>query len=182
MSNIGEDKNQEEQGNTGMLTPRIEKVVVNVSLGKSGEPLERAAKILAELTRQNPCRINAKKTIREFGIRKGEPTACFVTLRNQRSEEFLRRALQAIENKIPKHSFDKNGNFSFGIKEHIEFPGTKYDPDLGIIGMDISVSLDKPGYRVKRRHRARSKVGYKHLLKRESAIRFIQDTFGVEVT
>ena len=164
-----------------MRLPRIEKVVVNVSLGISGEPLERAIRIVTELTGQIPCRVKAKKTIRDFGIRSGEHIACFVTLRKEKSEKFLKRALQTVENRIFKHSFDKYGNFSFGIKEHIEFPNTKYDPELGIIGMDISVSLGRPGYRIKRRHHSKSKVGSKHILKSEDAIQFIQDRFGVEI-
>jgi len=63
-----------------MLKPRIEKVVVNVSVGRSGEPLERAMRIIEELTGQKPGVRQAKKTIREFGIRKKEPIACLVTL------------------------------------------------------------------------------------------------------
>jgi len=164
-----------------MLKPRIEKVVVNISVGKSGEPLEKASKILEELTGQKPCRRKAKKTIRDFGIRRGEPIACLVTLRGGRAEEFLKKAFQAVDNKIQSRSFDKLGNFSFGIKEHIEIPGTTYKPELGITGMDICVSMERPGYRVKRRRRARSKVGSSHLLTREESILFVQEKFGVEV-
>jgi len=165
-----------------MLKPRIEKVVVNVSVGKSGEPLENASKILEELTGQKPCRRKAKKTIRDFGIRRGEPIACLVTLRGERAKEFLRKAFQAVENKISSRSFDELGNFSFGIKEHIEIPGTKYKPELGIIGMDVCVSIEKPGYRIKRRRRVRSKIGSSHLLTPEESILFLKEEFGVEVT
>jgi len=52
-----------------MLKPKIEKVVVNLNVGKSGEPLEKAAKVLKELTDQDPVKKKAKKTIRDFGIR-----------------------------------------------------------------------------------------------------------------
>jgi len=164
-----------------MLKPRIGKVVINASVGKSGEPLENAAKILENLTGQKPSRRKAKKTIRDFGIRRGEPISCVVTLRGRKAEEFLRKAFYAVENKISEKSFDEFGNFSFGIREHIELPGTKYDPDLGIIGMDVCVSMERPGYRVKRRRRARSKVGSSHLLTREESILFIKDKFGVEI-
>ncbi|MCK4424408.1 50S ribosomal protein L5, partial [Candidatus Bathyarchaeota archaeon] len=102
-----------------MLKPRIEKVVVNMSVGKSGEPLEKAARVLKDLTGQNPCKRKARKTVRDFGIRKGEPIACIVTLRKQRAVEFLKKALTVLDNKISKDCFDKQGNFSFGIKEHI---------------------------------------------------------------
>jgi large subunit ribosomal protein L5 len=164
-----------------MLKPRIEKVTVNTSVGQSGKPLEQAATILQQLTDQKPSRRQAKKTIREFGIRKGESVACLVTLRKEKAEEFLRKALQAVENKLSKYCFDLQGNFAFGIKEHIDIPGTKYVPQLGIHGMDISVSLGRAGYRVKRRHRVKSKIGKNHLLTTEEAVLFIKDEFDVEI-
>ena len=165
-----------------MLKPRIEKVTVNMSVGQSGKPLEQAATILQQLTNQKPSRRQAKKTIREFGIRKGESIACLVTLRKEKAEEFLRKALQAVENKLSKYCFDRQGNFSFGIKEHIDIAGTKYVPELGIHGMDVSVSLGRAGYRVKHRHRAKSKIGKDHLLTADEAILFIKDEFDVEIT
>ena len=164
-----------------MLKPRIEKVTVNISVGKSGEPLEKAMKILEELTGQKPCTRRARKTIRDFGIRRGEPIACLVTLRKERSEVFLKRAIQAVENRISKSSFDHLGNFSFGIKEHIDIPGTKYVPELGIIGMDITVALERPGYRVKRRRHAKSRIGSDHLLTAEESMLFMKEKYGVEI-
>jgi large subunit ribosomal protein L5 len=164
-----------------MLKTKIEKVTVNISVGKSGEPLEKASTILKQLTDQKPCKRKAKKTIRDFGIRKGEPIACLVTLRGEKAKTFLTKALKAVDNKISKGSFDMHGNFSFGIKEHIDIPGTKYTPQLGIFGMDISVSLGRAGYRVNRRHRAKSKIGKKHLLKTEETISFVKEEFGVEI-
>ena len=172
---------REELTKNPMLKPRIEKVTVNMSVGKSGTPLEQAATILQQLTNQKPSRRQAKKTIREFGIRKGESIACLVTLRKEKAEEFLRKALQAVDNKLSKYCFDRQGNFSFGIKEHIEIPGTKYMPELGIHGMDVSVSLGRAGYRVKRRPRVKSKIGKDHLLTADEAILFIKDEFDVEI-
>jgi len=161
---------------------RIEKVSVNVCVGKSGEPLEKAIKILSNLTGQKPCVRRAKRTIKDFGIRKGEPIACMVTLRKQAAISFLKKALEAVGNKLKKSSFDKYGNFSFGIKEHIDIPGVKYDPNLGMIGIDVCVSLERPGFRIKRRAIKKSKVGKKHLISKEEAIHFVESTFGVEVT
>ncbi|RJS91122.1 50S ribosomal protein L5 [Candidatus Bathyarchaeota archaeon] len=172
----------EQKNENPMLKPRIEKVVINCSVGRSGEPLEKAMKILEELTGQKPCIRKAKKTIRDFGIRRKEPIACVVTLRGEKAKAFLSRALQAVDNRISKSSFDKYGNFTFGIKEHIDIPGTKYSPELGIIGMDVSVAMERPGYRVKRRRRARSKVGSEHLLSPDEVISFIRDEFNVEIT
>jgi len=164
-----------------MLKPRIEKVIVNMSVGKSGEPLEKATKVLEQLTGQKPSKRKAKKTIRDFGIRKGESIACLVTLREEKAKEFLKRALQSVEGKLSKERFDRYGNFSFGIKEHIDIPGTKYIPELGIHGMNVSVAISRPGQRVKHRHRGKSRVGIKHRLNPEEGIAFVQDVFGIEV-
>ena len=164
-----------------MLKPLIEKVTVNMSVGQSGAPLEQAVTVMKQLTKQEPSKRKAKRTIREFGIRKGESIACLVTLRDEKAEEFLRKAFYAVDKKLSKYCFDRLGNFSFGIKEHIEIPGTKYDPTLGIHGMDVSVSLGRAGYRVKRRHRIKSKIGKDHLLTPNEAILFIKDEFDVEI-
>ncbi|MEM3027652.1 MAG: 50S ribosomal protein L5 [Candidatus Bathyarchaeia archaeon] len=164
-----------------MLQPRIEKVVVNISVGASGEPLERAKAILNQLTGAKPYERRAKKTIREFGIRKGEPIACLVTLRRQKALDFLKRAIEAIGNRLPSSSFDYLGNVSFGIKSHLDFPGIRYDPKLGTVGMDVCVSVARPGYRVARR-RISSRIGKKHRVTKEEAIRFFKETLGVEIT
>jgi len=181
MSMEGSGHGAERSYENPMLKPRIEKVVINCCVGKSGEPLEKAMKILQELTGQKPSIRRAKKTIKDFGIRRKEPIACVVTLRGERAREFLTRAFQAVDNRISRSSFDKMGNFSFGIKEHIDIPGVKYDPELGIIGMDVSVVLERPGFRVKRRRRARTKVGTEHLLSPDEAISFIREEFNVEI-
>jgi large subunit ribosomal protein L5 len=164
-----------------MLKPRIEKVVVNLNVGKSGEPLERASEVLKELTNQTPVKKKAKKTIRDFGIRQGEPIACVVTLRKQRAIDFLKKVLPVVDHKISRSSFDKQGNFAFGIKEHIEIAGVKYDPDVGIFGMDVCVSMSRPGYRVKNRRKEKARIGAKHVLTPEEATVFAKHTLGVEI-
>ncbi len=165
-----------------MLKPKIGKVVVNISVGKSGEPLEKATKVLKELTGQTSCKRKAKKTIRDFGIRKGEPIACIVTLRGQKAMEFLKKVLPVTDNKLSRKCFDRYGNFSFGIKEHIELPGVKYDPEVGIFGMDVCVSISRPGYRVRNRRREKAKISSKHILNPEEAIVIAKDALGIEVT
>ncbi len=164
-----------------MLKPKIGKVVVNIGVGKSGEPLEKAIKVLSELTGQEPGKRKAKESIRDFGTRKGEPIACIVTLRGQNIIEFLNKVLPVIDRKISKKSFDQFGSFSFGIKEHIEIQGVKYDPDIGIFGMDVCVTMIRSGYRVKNRRRKRAKIGSKHILTPEESMTFVRDTLGVEI-
>jgi len=160
---------------------RIGKVVVNMAVGTSGEKLAKAATVLEALTGQKPSFRKAKKTIKEFGIRKGENIACVVTLRKNKAMEFLKRALEAVDYKIKRSSFDEYGNFSFGIKEHISLPGVKYDPMLGIFGFDVCVTIERPGYRVMRRRRKRSDIGKNHRVTREESIKFVQELLGVKV-
>ncbi len=169
------------EGPRSMRGLHIGKVVVNISSGQSGEPLDKAMTILQSLTGQQPSTRRAKQTIRTFGIRKGEPIACIVTLRGERAEEFLKQAFAGIRNRLNMRSFDQQGNFAFGIKEHIDIPGQRYDPNLGIIGMDVMATVVRPGYRVARRRRMRSRVGHSHRVTREESIEFIKQSFGVEV-
>jgi large subunit ribosomal protein L5 len=160
---------------------RIEKVIVNCSVGEAGARLERAAKILEMLTGQKPSIRKARKTIKGFGIHKGEPIAAMVTLRKERAIEFLRRAFEAVRNTIKAESFDEYGNFAFGVKEHLDMPGTKYDPELGIIGFDVIVHVSRPGIRVTRRRIRRSRIPRSHRPTREEAIEFVKREFGVSV-
>jgi large subunit ribosomal protein L5 len=164
-----------------MLKPRIDKVVVNLNVGKSGEPLEKANSVLKEITGQIPVKRKAKKTIRDFGIREGESIAVVVTLRKQKAVDFLKKILPVVDNKVAKRAFDELGNFSFGLKEHIEIPGVKYDPEIGIFGMDVCVAVNRPGQRIKIRRKQKQSVGPKHLLTPEESIVFIKQTLGVEI-
>lgn len=164
-----------------MLKPLIEKVVVNLNVGKSGEPLEKANKVLKEITGQTPVKRKAKKTIRDFGIREGESIAVVVTLRKQKAIDFLKKVLPVVDNKVSKSSFDVRGNFAFGLKEHIEIPGVKYDPEIGIFGMDICVSINRPGHRVSIRRKEKQAIGRKHVLTPEESIIFVKQTLGVQI-
>jgi large subunit ribosomal protein L5 len=159
----------------------IGKVVVNITVGESGEPLNRAMTLLENLTEQKPVQRRAKQTIRTWGIRRNEPIACMVTLRREKAENFLKKTFPAIGNRINPRSFDRQGNFAFGISEHIDIPGQRYDPNLGIIGMDIMATVERPGYRVTRKRRAKSRMSQSHRVTREESIEFIKQSFGVEV-
>ena len=162
-----------------MKNLKIGKVVVNISVGASGTPLSNAMSILEGMTGQAPSTRAAKMTIRQWSIRKGEPMACAVTLRGELADAFLQKAFTAVRHKINPRSFDKNGNFAFGIREHIDVPGTRYDPQTGIIGMDVMATVERPGYRVNRRKRAQSKVGTSHRVTPDESREFISETYGV---
>ncbi len=164
-----------------MLRPRIAKVTVNIGVGESGERLQKAARVLEMLTGQKPSVRRAKRTIRDFGIRKGEPIAVMVTLRREKAIEFLRKALQAVGNKLRASQFDEFGNVAFGIKEHITIPGVRYDPEIGVFGMDVVVTVERPGYRVARRRRARSRIPRRHRVTKEESMVLLHELFGVVI-
>ena len=159
----------------------VDKVVVNIGVGKSGEPLEKAKRALQELTGQLPAVRGARKTVRDFGIHKGEPIGTMVTMRRMPALEFLKRVIAAKGNTLKESSFDGFGNISMGIREHIDIPGTKYNPEIGIFGMDISVVLARPGYRVARRSRKTGTIGRDHRIAKQEAIGFFKENFGVQV-
>ncbi|MEM4142400.1 MAG: 50S ribosomal protein L5 [Thermoplasmata archaeon] len=150
----------------------IDKVVINIGVGEGGEKLERAKKVLEILTGRKPIQTIAKRTIRDFKV----------TLRNEEAENFLKRALWVKNFKIPQYSFDSGGNLNFGIKDYTSFEGIKYDPEIGIFGMDISVNFKrKCGFRIERRVVNRKKLPKKERISREEAMEFIKKKFGVEI-
>lgn len=165
----------------GMRTVRIAKLVLNIGVGRSGEAIERARRVIEDLVKQKASSRKAKKSIRDFGVHKGEPIGMMVTLRGPKASEILKLLFRARENKVPASAFDDFGNCSFGIKEHIEIPGVRYSPDIGIFGMNVSAVLERPGYRVARRSRAAGKIGKSHRVAKEESIAFFKENFGIEV-
>ena len=164
-----------------MTELRVGKVVVNIGLGKSGEAIERGKRVLEQVTGQKPAQTRAKKAVRDFGIHKGEPIGVVVTVRGKETAKLIDKLTAAREKKLPESCFDARGSVSFGIKEHIEIPGTRYDPEIGILGMNVSVLLERPGYSVSRRSRRTSRVGKAHRVTREDSIRYFKEKFGVTV-
>lgn len=163
-----------------MREPQIAKVVVDICVG-GGETLERAATILKNLTGQTPVQSKAHQTIRDFGIRKREPIAVRVTLRHQKAREFLARALKAKDDVLLIKNWDLDGNFAFGISEHIDIPDVKYDPQLGVQGMNITVCIERRGFRVKRRRMKRSRVPYRHRVTPEESMVLVRRDFGIQI-
>jgi large subunit ribosomal protein L5 len=160
---------------------RIEKVVLNIGAGGGGDKLANAEKVLERIAKQKPARTYAKKAVRDWGVKLGSPIGCVVTLRGKRAVETLNRLLDAVERRVKKKSFDNGGNFAFGIKEHIDIPGISYDPELGVFGLDVCVTLMRPGYRIRRRRRLTRPIPPSHRITQEEAINFVSSKFGVQV-
>ena len=159
----------------------LAKVVLNMGVGKSGEPIEIGKKTLVQITGKKPNARNAKKSQRDWGVRKGEPIGVAVTVRGNDAKELLKKLLVAKDNQINGKAFDNEGNLSFGIKEHIDIPGIKYEPQIGILGLEVSVSLARPGFSVKLRSERKAKIGKNHRITKNDAIKFLTEEFGVKI-
>lgn len=164
-----------------MQKVHVDKVIIHMGVGESGEKLVKAENIIQNISGQKSVRTIAKRTQPAFGIRKGQPIGCKVCLRGKAAEDFVATALEIVEKKLFASQFDKSGNFAFGIEEHTDFPGQSYDPMIGIYGMDINVVLEKKGIRIARRSIQTRKLPEKQRVSREEAVRFMQEEFGVEV-
>jgi large subunit ribosomal protein L5 len=162
-----------------MREPRIEKVVVHMGVGQGGRELADAEEILEEIAGQQPVRTTAKETVGEFNIRQGDPIGAKVTLRDAAAREFLETALPLVE--LSESQFDETGNFSFGVEEHTDFPSQEYDPSIGIYGLDVTVNLVRPGYRVRKRDKASRSIPASHRLNPADAVAYVEANFDVEV-
>jgi len=163
-----------------MRSIRIEKLVINICVGESGDKLTKAARVLSDLTDQEPVMSVARLTVRTFGIRRNEKIACHVTVRGKKAEEILRKGLDVHEYMLKDSSFSQTGNFGFGIQEHIDL-GLKYDPSVGIYGMDFFVVLARPGFRVAHKKRGRSRVGVSQRISKEQAQKWFVSTMQGEI-
>ena len=160
---------------------RLEKVVLNMGLGKPGDAVEIAKKALEQITGRKVNDRPAKKAIRDWGVRKGEPIGAAVTIRGDDGKELLKRLLEAKGNRINGRSFDSTGNVSFGILEHIDIPGIKYDPKIGILGLNIVVRLTRPGFSITTRSKHKASVGKHHRITPDEAKAYLTKEFGASV-
>ena len=173
-------KVESEQKKT-LFSPKIEKVTINIGVGEAGERLKKAETVLQNITKHKPIQTLSKTTNKDWGIRKQMPIGCKVTLRGKEAQEFLKDALSTRQNKMSDYSFDDQGNLAFGIPDHTIFKSQKYDPSIGIFGMDICITMHKPGFRVKHRRVAPGKIPNRHKVKREETMKFFSEKFNVEV-
>jgi large subunit ribosomal protein L5 len=159
----------------------VEKITLNIGVGTAGETLEKAKKLLVKFTEQKPVETKSIKRIPAWDLKKGTSIGAKVTLRGKKAEETLNRCLDAVERKIKKRSFAEGGNVSFGVREYIDIPGFKYDPDIGMFGFDVCITLKKWGYRIGKRKLKKAGMPARHILKKDEAIDFMVKKFNVEV-
>ena len=157
---------------------RIEKLTFNIGVGESGAKLDKAIKLLTTLTGQKPIATKAKKRIPTWGLRPGLTIGAKVTLRKNQNE-VLKRMLDSIGNKLPLSKLG-DGTFSFGIPEYIQIPDAKYDIEIGIMGLSVAATLQRPGYRVKKRIN-KNKIPRNHLISKDETAEFLKVKFNTKL-
>ena len=160
---------------------KINKVTLNIGAGKDQVKLDKGVKLLKSITNVSPVKTVTSKRIPGWGLRPGLPIGCKVTLRRKNAVEVLRRLVQAKDNNLRESQFDNNGNIAFGIEEYIDIPGVKYDPEIGIMGLEVCVTLERNGFRIKRRRIAKKKIPKKHTITKQEAIDFMKKEFNIEL-
>src|SRR3989344_1600597 len=159
----------------------IEKINLNIGTGGPGDKMEKGKKLLLAISGAQPVETKTKLRIPNWGVRPGLSLGCRVTLRGKKAVETLQRLLVGASNKLKATSFDDSGSFSFGIKESLEIPGVKYDPEVGILGLEVAVTLQRPGFRLRRRALRSRPIGKRHHISCEEAITFMKEQFKVEI-
>merc|ERR1712037_543113 len=154
----------------------IDKLCLNICVGESGDRLTRAAKVLEQLTGQTPVFSKARYTVRTFGIRRNEKISCHCTVRGSKAEEILDKGLKVKEYELKMGNFSSTGAFGFGVQEHSDL-GIKYDPSIGIYGMDFYVVLGRPGMNVRHKKRKPGRLGCQHRLAKDDAMKWFQTKY-----
>ena len=164
-----------------MKNIRIEKLTLNIGAGKEQAKLEKGVLLLKTITGIDPVKTITNKRIPSWGVRPGLPIGCELTLRKQSAKELIKRLLKAKENKLKESNFDNLGNVSFGIHEYIDIPGIEYDPKIGVLGLQVCITLERPGYRIKKRKLKQKKIAKSHVIKKQDALDFMKKEFNVNV-
>lgn len=159
---------------------KIEKVTLNMGTNGDPERMKKAVALLGKISEMKVVETKAKKRLAAWKLRPGLPIGAKVTIRKKRAKEILKDLLVAVDNKVSKKSFNPGG-FSFGVSEYIDIPNIKYDPKIGIIGLEASVTLERAGFRIKKRRLCSRKIHKKHAITKDDAIQFAQNKLGVEL-
>jgi len=161
-----------------MREVRVSKVTLNIGAGTDPNNVKKAVELLSAISNKKAIETKSRKRIAGWKIRPGLPIGSKVTIRGKAAEVLLKRLLAAVNNNVKEKNFTEGG-FSFGIPEYIDIPDVRYDPKIGIIGLEACVTLDRAGYRVTRRKLRDTKIPKSHRVLKEDAIRLAKVKFGV---
>ncbi|MGC9099292.1 MAG: 50S ribosomal protein L5 [Candidatus Micrarchaeia archaeon] len=158
----------------------LEKVVINIGIGQNEQLYDNAKALLKKLTGHEAAPAKAKSRDPSLKIRKGQIIGVVVTLRKGDALSMLERAIDAVG--TIKESSIRDNTLNFGIKEYIDFSGVKYDPKIGMFGMNINAVFARRGKRVEERKRKRSKASKEHMtVKKEEIKEYLKNKFGKDI-
>ena len=164
-----------------MKSIRVEKITLNVGAGKDEAKLKRGVKLLKNITGIEPLKTITNKRVPTWSLRPGLAIGCKITIRGEQATALLKRLLEAKDNVLRPTQFDNQGNFSFGIAEYVDIPDVEYDPEIKIMGFEVAVTLERPGFHVKKRKVQQKTLPQRHLITSDEAIAYVTDAFGVSV-
>lgn len=164
-----------------MTKLRVEKLTLNIGAGKEQVVLNKGVKLIKSITGLDPVKTVTQKRIPSWGLRPGLPIGCKITMRGAKAIELIRKLIDAKSYNLNERAFDENGSVSFGILEYIDIKGVKYDPEIGIMGLQVCITLEKPGYRIKRRRIMKSRISKNHRINKQEAIDFMKSEFKVKI-
>jgi len=160
---------------------KIEKLTLNIGAGNDQSKLDKGMLLLKNITGIQPVKTFTNKRIPDWGIRPGLPIGCKITLRKNKATELIKRLLEAKDNTLKLVQFNDQGTVSFGISEYIDIPEVKYDPKVGMMGLEVCITLERNGFRIKRREIKKKKIPKKHRITKEDAIEFMKNKFNVKI-
>lgn len=160
---------------------KIEKIVL--SCGATGQDVERSKRLIEMIAKNRKARIvltGPKRRIPAFGVKPNMQIGTMVTIRGEDKNTILKQLLGGVDNTIKRSQIKENG-FSFGIQEYIEIPGIEYQREIGIRGLNITVSFIRPGVRVKRKKIRTGKLPKKQHVSPDEIANFMEEHFGVRI-
>lgn len=160
---------------------RIRKLTVNVGTGKDQKELDRGLLLIKHITGLEGVKTITNKRIPGWGLRPGLAVGCKLTLRKDKAVELAKKFLETKENLLEENNFDGHGNISFGITEYIEIPGIEYNHDIGMMGFQVCITLERPGYRLTKRRRFKKSLPRNHVVDKQEAMQFMKDEFNIKV-
>ena len=159
----------------------VDKLVINIGSGSEENIHANARRLLELITGRKPADALSKKRNPSFKISKGQKIGAFVTIRGEAVPPLAKRLFAALDDKIRESCITDN-SVSFGIKEYIDISGIKYDPKIGMLGMNVNLSIKRKGDRVRLRKRRNSGVPDRHrVVGREEITAFLEKEYNVKV-
>lgn len=164
-----------------MRTIKVAKLTLNFGAGTDQKKLAKGVKLISMIAGKEPVRTKTTKRIPGWGLRPGLPIGCKLTIRGKEAEDLIIRFISAKDNSLSLKNFDDNGNVSFGIAEYVDIPGTKYDPELGMLGLEVSITLERAGFRLKNRKVMKRKIPLHHRISKDDAVTFFKDNYKITI-